>query len=234
MDEDTKKELQELVSGESKERPYLKKSPQEETEELIHELLKERESAITDSKGLERSYKKFLFLGASIFLVVILIIGLILIWRLLTETPGNKTKTSETTDTIEKAKSDEKRDAQENASVTPANDTRQALIGKRVEEKKYNYYLKLSDFLFPLDERTFLKVDVLVYFENYEEYHKAQRREFELRRFFTHELKRLDKNVWKKEEQIKTLEERLKDNLNKGSFGFLSAKIVLEGVLLKT
>lgn len=234
MDEDTKRELQDLVSGESGERPYLKKDPQEEAEELIHNLLEERESATTENKGPKGDYRKFVFLGASLLLVVILIIGLILIWRLLTETPVNKIKTSEKNETIEKAKSDEKSAVQENASITPVNDTRQALTGKRVEERKYNHYLKLSDFLFPLDERTFLKVDVLVYFENYEEYQKAQGREFELRRFFTHEFKRLDKNLWKKEEQIKTLEERLRDSLNKGSFGFLSAKIVLEGVLLKT
>ncbi|MEN3038902.1 MAG: hypothetical protein ABDI07_07100 [Candidatus Kryptonium sp.] len=235
MQEETKQELQTLDLEEEKRRGNIK----EETEELIRELLDNDERSINNVQEKKRDLRKITLLGASFLLLSLLLVGVILLLKLLSQPTADGLKVSLIKEAANKTgvdenKNDKKSEMLSNTSDISTNDSRQLLAARSTEDKKPNYYLKLSDFLFPLDDRTFLKVDVFVYFDTPEDYRKAQGRELELRSFFYQELKKADKNFWRKEEQVRAYENRLRDTLNKGNFEFNSTKIILEGLMLKT
>lgn len=226
MGEEIKKELE-----------SFREDISEKTEALIEDLLEEGKESSTKGPAspVSKKWKGYLvFMG--IFLILLFIgLGLFFLWNLI-KAPSSKGVSKEkvgVTGEAERAK-EEKKETDKEVKEIATLEKEKGVTTKGEGEKKYNYHLKLANFLFPLEEKAFLKVDVYLYFESYDKLKRAQSKEFELRRFFHHELKKVEISIWKREEKLKEFEEKLKDLMIKENLEVFPERLELEGVILKT
>lgn len=226
MGEEIKKELE-----------SFREDISEKTEALIEDLLEEGKESSTKGPAspVSKKWKGYLvFMG--IFLILLFIgLGLFFLWNLI-KAPSSKGVSKEkvgVTGEAERAK-EEKKETDKEVKEIATLEKEKGVTTKGEGEKKYNYHLKLANFLFPLEEKAFLKVDVYLYFESYDKLKRAQSKEFELRRFFHHELKKVEISIWKREEKLKEFEEKLKDLMIKENLDVFPERLELEGVILKT
>lgn len=231
MDEETRRELKEIEKESEKKRAYIEEDPLEKTEELIRDLIKEPEekSQFIDKKS--KNFKIFTYIILFSLLFIFLTSGFLVLWNLLKVSIKSQAKLSFISDTPRIIQ--EERVRTEEVGEYFLNKAQLSLTNQKVE-KKYDYYIKISNLLFSTDNDTFVKVDVFLYFDNYENYQKALEREFELRRFFNQELKRVSKTLWLREAKLKDFEEKLKERVKGEVSEVQPAKIELEGVLLRT
>lgn len=228
MSDDIKKELESLSEDVS-----------ERTDSLLRDLIEEEEGR---EEGPPKEppkdtgrWKTFLIIGGIFFLLLGIGLGLFFLWSLL-KGPSPKE--------VSKVASETKRENRETpeGENRTEKESRELIIvekekitpSKGEENKKYNYNLKLANFLFPLDEKNFLKVDVHLFFDSYDRFKKAQEREFELRNFFYQEFRRAEINVWRREDKLREYEERLKNLLIKEKLEVFPERLELEGIILKT
>ncbi|MFN4131504.1 MAG: hypothetical protein ACK4GE_00325 [Caldimicrobium sp.] len=227
MEEDKKDELTQVPQDKLKE-PI---SP-EKTEELIQELLEQEKEGLDkqprESKKFD--FKRFLFFVSLLFLVLIFLLGIFVLSSLF---QGNKKETNlSSKGAIEEKKVEEEKEAKEVTDTSHAK--KEIVFNTTLKSKTFPFKLELPNFLFVLDEKTFLKLDIYLYFERAEDYKKAFANRVFLREFFLNEINnKKDLSFWKDVEKIRAYEEHLLEALKKGSFSFLPDKIELEGVLLK-
>lgn len=226
MGEEIKKELE-----------SFREDISEKTEALIEDLLEEGKESSTKGPAspVSKKWKGYLvFMG--IFLILLFIgLGLFFLWNLI-KAPSSKGVSKEkvgVTGEAERAK-EEKKETEKEVKEIATLEKEKGVSTKGEGEKKSNYNLKLANFLFPLEEKAFLKVDVYLYFESYDKLKRAQSKEFELRRFFHHELKKVEISIWKREEKLKEFEEKLRDLMIKENLEVFPERLELEGVILKT
>ncbi|MCS7199019.1 MAG: hypothetical protein N2327_06730 [Caldimicrobium sp.] len=231
MDEETRRELKEIEEESEEKRAFIEESPLEKTEELIKDLIEEPEQKpqLIDRKS--KNFKILIYIFLFSLLFISLTLGFLILWNLFKVSTKRQAKSSFISETSGIIK--EEKERTEKVGEPLLNKTQLSPTNQRVE-KKYDYYIKISNLLFLTNNDTFVKVDVFLYFENYESYQKALGREFELRRFFNQELKRVSKTLWLREAKLKDFEENLKERLKGEVLELQPAKIELEGVLLRT
>ncbi|MFN3921048.1 MAG: hypothetical protein ACK4K4_01435 [Caldimicrobium sp.] len=204
----------------------------EKTEELIKELLEQEKEGL-DKQPIESkqfNFKKLLFLISLLFLVLIFLLGIFVLSSLF---QGNKKETNlPSKGSIEEKKVEEEKGAKVVAGASQVK--REIVFNTTSLAKPFPFKLELPNFLFALDEKTFLKIDIYLYFERAEDYKKAYANRVFLREFFLNEINnKKDPIFWKDVEKIRAYEEHLLETMKKGSFSFSPDKIELEGVLLK-
>jgi len=224
--EDVKRELEGLRDDTS-----------EKTEALIEDLLEEGKEGSTKGpvSPVSKNWKGYLvFVG--IFLILFSIgLGLFFLWNLIKAPYPKEVSKEKVGLAVEAEKAKEvKKETEKEVKEIATLEKEKGVSTKGEGEKKYNYHLKLANFLFPLEEKAFLKVDVYLYFESYDKLKRAQSKEFDLRRFFHHELKKVEISVWRREDKLKDLEEKLRVLIKKENLEVSPERLELEGVILKT
>jgi len=214
---------------ESSERPEEIK---EKTEELVKTLLEEekKEEVLESKKPEEKkkfNLKKFLPFFLIILIVLFLIAGLFVLYNLLFKKPTGK-EVSKVSKEVEKKE----------AFLEVANKTLERPLSKEKvtlqEEspsKKYPYKLEIKNFLFSLNENTFIKCDITLYFLKYEDLKEALAKELYLRKFFLNRFKGTKEELWKREKDLSDFEKKLLDDLAKSNFKVEALE--LEPILLK-
>lgn len=229
MEEENKKE--EIIQ-ETSQAPPKEEISSEKTEELIKELLEEeKESLSQEIKPKKIETKKILFYLGFFFLVLIFLGGILVLTNLF---QGNKKEITELSRGSLEERKEERERVSQNATAEVQVKREFAFNPPPKTTKTYPFKLELHNFLFPLDDKTFLKVDIYLYFEKSEDYKKAREEEMLLREFFLNEInKKKDPMFWKDTEKVRAYENYLIEAIKKGTFSFTPDKIELEGILLR-
>lgn len=198
----------------------------EKTEELIKDLFEEEKNKKEEKKSQKFYSKRLLIIIGSLLCLFFLALGFLILNSLFKP----KTKSEELLSKKEEPLEGKNID---NSTTNETLSFQKIYSFNRVPaEKSFPFKLELKNFLLPLDENSFLKLDVIIYFENQESYRKSIQEQDYLREFFTKEInKKRDVLFWKSMEKIREYEASLKDTLNKESFS--PAKLELDGLILR-
>lgn len=222
MKEDLKRELEDL-----------KEPSPERTEELLKDLGKETQEDKDQIKGKKRDLRSYLIFFGIIMSLFGLAFGGFFLWKLFDS--EKKGPSSEEMDSKQLAKvREEQKGDEQGVKETAKAESEKIELKRPQQEAEPAFKLKLTNFLFSLDERSFLKVDVHLFFSDKERYLEAQRRELELRAFFYGELKKVRPETLRSEAKMRELEESLGKLLRQRHPQYSPDKIELEGLILKT
>ncbi|MFN3567909.1 MAG: hypothetical protein ACK4UR_03255, partial [Caldimicrobium sp.] len=197
---------------------------------LIKELLEEKkEEQVEDREGKKKNFKKYLIILSLLFLSVTLVSGILVISYFL------KLPKKELQKEVKKDTPLEKIHNQSQNLEKPQEIRKDIVFSPPPKEKKtYPFKLELKNFLFPLDEKTFLKLDVTLYFENHESYKGALLAQTFLRELLVQEIgKKTNTAFWRNKEEVNNFEVYLVDFFKKGYPALSPNKIELEGVILR-
>lgn len=95
------------------------------------------------------------------------------------------------------------------------------------------YKITFKNFLIPLSEKKFLKVEISLFFNKYSDIEEVVKKEVYYREFFYNYLKKYVSSKWLKKENLRKIEEKIKSELKKEKLFPIPIKIILEGALLK-
>lgn len=222
MKEELKRELED----------FKEPSP-EASDGLIKELEEKPPSSQPQAKTGKRDIKFYLTVLGIIFSVFGLALGSFSIWKLL----GISKK-----EALSRGKEIAGPPERQEAIKEAGNETKEIAkaesgrveISRSLPGHEAQFRLKLANFLIPLDERSFVKVDVYLLFSEKDRYLKAQEREFELRAFFYSEFKRVKAEAFRNEAKMKELEESLTKLLRQRHPQYSPDRIEFEGLILRT
>ncbi len=228
---ETTKELEKSPSSSIKNEEISR----EKTEELIQEILQEETSKQeTEQKPSKINLNELPYLIGAILSFLLLLLGIfIIIFK-----PFHQMSKKEEAPHREALQQNENRTIVKDTELQTKEETKTAQVYSfsrdPTQEKKYPYKLELKNFLFPLEENIFLKLEITLYFDKPEPYKKAFQGQSHLRENFVIEIsKKRDPNFWRNLEKIKEFETYMIEILKKGSPSFEIDKIEIEGVMLK-
>jgi len=224
--------LEDNLEEERKEDSERPEEIKEKTEELVKTLLEEekKEELSEKEKPEEKrkfNFKKFLPLLLIILIILFLIAGLFVLYILLFKKPASK----EVSQVPKKIKEKEASLEVENKTLEKPLSKGKIPLQEESPSKKYPYKLEIKNFLLSLNENTFLKCDITLYFLEYEDLNKALGRELYLRKFFLNKFKGTKEELWKREKDLSAFEKKLLEDLEKSDFKV--GAIELEPILLK-
>ncbi len=204
----------------------------EKIEPLLQELLEEKEEVEKEKKEEQLKRKKdFLWILLGFLLVFSLISSLYVLYTLLQKKDLPLSQKLE-----EKPKEEKKAPLEEKKEVASSNETvekEKIIVGVSPVKKEYPYKLVLKDFLYPLNERVFVKIDFHLYFEEGQEYKRAIEEELLLRKLLLDEIRKMDPSLWREEKKLKEFEEELKKLLQEKPLNLKVDKVEIEGIYLK-
>jgi hypothetical protein len=229
LEEETKRSSEESEEKEEATQPQAESPSEvkEKTEALLQDLLEE-ESSQTGPKVQKKGKGPILILLGFFLILLLLALAFFVLYKIFQkkESPVDSSqgeqrvvKIQEPTEAREKPKE----------PVKEVN----ATAFKAPSEKRYAYRLDLKNFLVPLNEQTFLKMDVFLYFERAEDYKKAQVNSLSIRHFIYDEVKRENLLLWRDEKRLKEVEEGLRNKMQTGPLMLKTDKVELEGTLLR-
>ncbi|MFN3505283.1 MAG: hypothetical protein ACK4Y7_03630 [Caldimicrobium sp.] len=228
-----KKELQEIAHTEkgSIESQEKERINVEETEDLIKELLDEKKKEkVEDKESKKKSLRTYLVFVGLFILVITLFTGILVI-NYIIKLPIKEVAKEE------KLKRETIFEETNKANQTLKEEMgtkKEFLLAPQTKEKSYPFKLELKNFLFPLDDKSFLKLDVYLYFENHENYKGALLAQTFLRELLVQEIgKKNSLTFWKNLEEVSNFEVYLVDFFKKGYPALSPAKIELEGIILR-
>jgi hypothetical protein len=209
------------------------KETQEKTEELIKELLEDEKDDKAEKEKVEtqekvpKSSKSLIFLFLIIIVVLLLIGGLFTTYKILTHKKevSESQKVSNITNLSVTEKKTEEEPPKKKAPPQPKTLSQSST--------NYPYRLELKNFLFPLNENTFLKCDIYIYFKTYEELKIAYKNDLFLRKFFTEKLKNIQPLNLQSEKNFAEYQKKLLEDLKKTNTQLNPAEIEIEPILLK-
>ncbi len=225
MEEETKRESEEKESTQ----PHAEAPSEvkEKTEALLKDLLEEESSQaepVVQKKG-----KGLLFILLGFFLILLLLGSAFFVLYTIFQKKGAPRTSSQSEERVVKVQEPSSAEERPREPVKEVN----ATAFKAPSEKRYTYRLDLKNFLIPLNEQTFLKMDVSLYFERAEDYKKAQINSLSLRHFIYSEVKKENLLLWRDEKRLKEVEEGLKNKMQTGPLMLKTDKVELEGTLLR-
>lgn len=228
MEEETKREPE--SSKEKIEETFEppKEAPtevKERTEALLKDLLEEETEEEKRESPKEKKTISFLLILSGLIILLLLVSAFFVLYKLFQKKEISKPLSQVPSKVAEQLPLEEK------PKVIPK--VLNVTESEQVAQKSYTYRLDLKNFLIPLDEQTFLKMDVYLYFERPEDYKKAQKINLSLRHFIFEEVKKEKPLVWREEKGLKRFEEDLKVKMEKEPLKLNPAKIELDGTILR-
>lgn len=214
------------------------KELKEKTEELVKELLEEgakaEEEQIPQKEPKKFASRTFVFTLLGFFLLILLLGGLFTLYKIFFQ-KAIPSKTS-----VEDQKREKILFSKTNQTGDFSNRT-EDLPKKKVSisesffksEPKFPYRFELKNFLLPLNENTFLKCDVSLYFSSYEDLKIALKNELFLRKFFSEKLKKASPLIWQNEMELSNYEKKVLEELKKTNNQLNPAGIEFELLLLR-
>ncbi len=228
MEEEKKKESENLEEK-REETPEPSKEiltdEKEKTEALLQDLLEEETEEEKRKTPEKKKNIPFLLILSGLLILLLLVSAFFVLYKLFQKKEISKPLPQAPSKVAEQLKPEEK------SKITP--EEVNATKSEQVSQKSYAYRLDLKNFLIPLNEQTFLKMDVFLYFERSEDYKKAQKINLSLRQFIFEEVKKENPLVWREEKALKRVEEDLKVKIQKEPLMLNPAKIELEGAILR-
>ena len=226
MDEDIKKEIEELKKEE--ETQDSQEDEKESPEELAEELGKEEEQGEEpESPGAPPSSKKIFYLKIlGIVLALLGIIGGIFFLKSMFTKKKPIVKHS-------KLKIAEKIAKKEKTAEKPLLVKKPFSISTKGNYEAFAYKTSLSNFLIPLSEKEFLKVDITIFFSKYEEIREFRKRELFYREFFYNFLKRVSPSVWYDTHRLELISKKAIEELKKENITPVPLKVRFDGAILK-
>lgn len=236
MEENIKKELEEIKEEvKAKETSLEKESKKEKTEEkiditlekaegLVEKLIKpeEEKEEVPEKKPKKFKPKDVVLIFGSIFIIISIIFG---IWIGLKLIKGEFKKEKGLNSFSESNVSIPEGEAIKKFS--------KIVISKEEKEVQYPYKLELKNFLIPIGLKEFLSLNVTLYFDNSTSAKELAEAELYFREKFYSYLKNVSPDIWKDTKEIEALEEKIKKEFEKENIKPLPQKIRLEGVILK-
>ena len=236
MEEDIKKELEEIKEEvKAKETSLEKESKKEKTEEkiditlekaegLVEKLIKpeEEKEEVPEKEPKKFKSKDVVLIFGSIFIIISIILG---VWIGLRLIKGEFKKEKGLNSFSESNVSIPEGEAIKKFS--------KIVISKEEKEVQYPYKLELKNFLIPIGLKEFLSLNVTLYFDNSTSAKELAEAELYFREKFYSYLKNVSPDIWKDTKEIEALEEKIKKEFEKENIKPLPQKIRLEGVILK-
>ncbi len=233
MDEEVKKEIEELKKEEN---GNIKQEERESAEELVEDLAKEeersKEEIEVESAAKFRVFKtKFFYL--KILGIVLSILGIIagIVYLKFMFTP-KQTNIKKSKETIQKTF---KKETQENKKQSS-----KSLITKKVihsvfkkEKELFGYKATLSNFLIPLSDKEFLKVEITVFFPNHENVKIFKHNTLVYRKFFYFFLKKVPSSVWYDDKKLEELSREAVKEMKLQNIKPVPIKVRFDGAILK-
>ncbi|MFN4196388.1 MAG: hypothetical protein ACK4FM_00050 [Caldimicrobium sp.] len=201
----------------------------EETEELIKELLEEKkEEQSADKEGKTDSLSKYLIILSLLFLIVALVLGILVI-NYFIKLPKKELQKEAKKERPLKESYNKNRNFEESKEIR-----KDIMFSSSPKERTYPFKLEFKNFLFPLDEKAFLKLDVFLYFESHENYKRALSAQTFLRELLAQEIgKKNNPAFWRNKEEVIDFEAYLVDLFKKGYPALSPAKIELAWIILR-
>jgi len=230
------KDTKENIEKKSEEEPGLKSETPEKIDLLVEELEKEKSAIETEEKTSEIPVSKIKILKEKIFKNWVLIgiffslagiiLGLLYLKKIfISENPLFFASPSENRSILKKSEF-----ANKTLNVSEK-------LSKKIipyENVIAQYKITLKNFLIPLSEKKFLKVEISLFFNKYSDIEEVVKKEIYYREFFYNYLKKYASSEWLKNENLKKLEEEIKLELKKEKLFPMPVRIIFEGALLKT
>ncbi|MEZ0344164.1 MAG: hypothetical protein ABWJ99_05120 [Caldimicrobium sp.] len=214
------------------------KESKEKTEELVKELLEE-EKETEDKEAPQREPKKissktFLLIFLGLILFFLFLGGLFTLYKIFFQ-KSNSFKTSLEGHKGEKILLSKTEQTGNFSNKAEELSKKKVLASKSLfkSEQKFPYRFELKNFLLPLNENTFLKCDIYLYFSSYEDLKIALKNELFLRRFFLEKLKKTPPLVWQNEKELLDYEKKILEDLKKTNNQLNPAEIEFEPLLLR-
>jgi len=226
------RETQSEAEPRSQPEPLLEVKPdevKEKTEEILKELLEEEKETPSPEKPKKTpNFKSLLLLSLALILVIALFAGVWVLYKLLKKEEVKAPK-------LEIPKEERALKKEETQNKTTDTTKKIASQEKSLPQSspKYPYRLELKNFLIALDEKTFLKCDIYLYFKTYEDLKGALKSELILRNFFTQKIKQTKPSLWRDEKELLGFEKNLLEELKKVDLKMEPAEVEIEPVLLK-
>ncbi|AEH23405.1 flagellar basal body-associated protein FliL [Thermodesulfobacterium geofontis OPF15] len=236
MEEDIKKELEEIKEEvKAKETSLEKESKKEKTEEkiditlekaegLVEKLIKpeEEKEEVPEKKPKKFKPKDVVLIFGSIFIIISIVFG---VWISLKLIKGEFKKGKDLNSFSES-----------NVSIPEGEVIKKfskIVISKEEKEVQYPYKLELKNFLIPFGLKEFLSLNVTLYFDNSTSAKELAEAELYFREKLYSYLKNVSPDIWKDAKEVEALEEKIKKEFEKENIKPLPQKIRLEGLILK-
>ncbi|WP_028840747.1 hypothetical protein [Thermodesulfobacterium hveragerdense] len=122
---------------------------------------------------------------------------------------------------------------------TPVNATKTSKVSKiiisQIEQKDtyYPYKLEMKELLIPVENKDYLNVDMIFYFDNSTTMKEIVNSEIAYREFIYEKLQKVPLSVWFDVNKKKELEEKLKEEIKKKGITPVPQKIEIEGVVFR-
>jgi hypothetical protein len=236
LEEDIKKELEEIKEEvKAKETSLEKESKKEKTEEkiditlekaegLVEKLIKpeEEKEEVPEKKPKKFKPKDVVLIFGSIFIIISIVFG---VWISLKLIKGGFKKGEGLNSFSESNVSNPEGEVIKKFS--------KIVISKEEKEVQYPYKLELKNFLIPFGLKEFLSLNVILYFDNSTSAKELAEAELYFREKLYSYLKNVSPDIWKDAKEVEALEEKIKKEFEKENIKPLPQKIRLEGLILK-
>jgi len=245
LDEELKKEIEELKKEEEK-----KKEEASEEEKSQEDLSKESKKEPAE-KAEEEDFKKshfrkgfkslnfYLKLFGIILALLGIIAGVFVLNKLLSKTDPKIVKEQITQTKKENAslkdkyslknKEEKITKEKEGASVVKLPISKE----KEKNKKKYYYTVTIFPLIIPISEKNFLKVEITLFYSNYQETVLCRKKLLLYKEFFYTFLKKVPPDVWYDSNKIEKISEEAIKSLRRTDIRPIPAKIRLDGAILK-
>ena len=254
MEEDIKKDLEEIKEdvekseekeekdisseqeedlSEKKEEPVEepKKEKEKEKEEGEEELKEEvKEEEIVPHKK-ERRFLNYLLIGGIIVCLGLTLIGFWIGFKLIKGKQEKKQVLKPSNQSVEIQKKEKIPPVKKIFKIK--HPTKLILSKTQGNTASYPYKFELKNFFIPLDFKTFLNVDAVLYFDNSATMRKIVANEVEYREILYEYLQKIPVKVWYNPEQKKQVEKSLQKVFEKKGISPTPKKIELDGVIYK-
>ncbi len=226
MDEEIKKEIEEL----KKEEAGISKGEKEESaEELVEELSKEEEDSqeqidkVSKEKPETRKSKIFYLKILGIILAILGIVGGLIFLKFIFS---------------KKQPIEEKRKTKVEVKVKKEKKIPSPLVIKKkihsiAKKEPFAYKTDLSNFLIPLSEKEFLKVEITIFFPKYEDVKIFKQNILIYRNFFYSFLKKVPSSVWYDNSKLEEIANKAVKELKAQGIKPIPIKIRFDGAILK-
>jgi len=239
LDEELKKEIEELKKEDKKKEEVS--DEEKNQEDLSHESKKEvpkKEQGVKKSffKTQFKSLNFYLKLCGIIFAFLGIVVGVLVLNNFLSKTNLKlvKKQATQTKETELSLKNEEEKIYPEKEVISVVNlPTSKEEENKEEENKKKYYTVTIFPLIVPISEKVFLKVQVTLFYFNYQDIVLCQKHLFWYKEFFYTFLKKVPSDVWYDSNKIKEISEKALVSLKKSNITPVPAKIKIDGAILK-
>ena len=239
MDEELKKEIEELKKEEEKKKEEAS-DEEKSQEDLSEEPKKEPTKKVEEEDLKEPRFKKrfkslnfYLKLFGIILAFLGIVAGIFVLNKLLSKTNSKlikkQIKQTKETDSSLKKKEVKIYTEKEGVSVVKLPTSK----GKEKNKKTYYYRVSIFPFIMPISEKSFLKVEVTLFYSNYQETVLCRKNLFWYKEFFYTFLKNVPSDVWYDSNKIEKISEEAIRSLRKANITPIPVKIRIDGAILK-